>query len=262
MAIFCVTSNTKRTDLAKKSIRYIVHRRNQEQTTITRTLYDKYGITDKYAAYEAIDKAGERGKLTVFRTVISPDPRTEDVNRDLDLRLLTEATMQRLQLRLTDKFLQYFAAIHTDHSNNRHIHVILLLKTGRLSKADLGAFRTAAAGNAREQRRLLDRTQEATQAMEEGQPAATAQVIFRSQTTRQPVRQQVFEERPLDSAGGSPRHNPTCASCGWSQEMRRLTKTLYHCTSCVRIVEDQGIGMEVVREPSLELFQGLEVGAV
>jgi hypothetical protein len=43
--------------------------------------------------------------------------------------------------------------------------------------------------------------------------------------------------------------------------MRRLTKTLFHCTSCGRIVADRGIGMEVVREPSLELFQGLEVGA-
>ena len=74
MAIFRVTSKTPRTDLAKKSVRYIVHRRDREQTTTTRTLYDKFGITDKHAAYEAIDRAGERGRLNVLRTVISRTP--------------------------------------------------------------------------------------------------------------------------------------------------------------------------------------------
>ena len=258
MAVFRVTSKTRRTDLAKKSVRYIVHRRDREQTTITRALYDKYGITDKHAAYEAIDSAGERGRLTVLRTVISPDPIREDANRDLDLRLLAEATMRRLQLRLKDKFLQYFAAIHTDHSNNRHIHVLLLLEKGRLSKADLAALRQAATGNAREQRRLLDQTREEAQEMEQGRSVSKAQLIYRSQSARREAQ----EERSREASGGSVRQNPTCASCGWTQEMRRLTKTLFHCPSCGRIVADRGIGMEVVREPSLELFQGLEVGAV
>ena len=68
--------------------------------------------------------------------------------------------------------------------------------------------------------------------------------------------------RTSDWTGGAPRHNPTCASCGWTQEMRRLTKTLFHCPSCGRIVAARGIGIEVVREPALALSQGLEVGAV
>jgi hypothetical protein len=158
MAIFRITSRTRRAALAKKSIRYIVHRRSREQSTITRTLYDQYGITDKYAAYSRIDRTGEWG--TCFRTVISPDPALEDSNRDLDLRLLTEATMQALRLRLKDKAFGYFAAIHTDHSNNRHIHVLLLLKKHRLSKADLKALRDAATANAQKQRRLLDKSQQ------------------------------------------------------------------------------------------------------
>ena len=42
--------------------------------------------------------------------------------------------------------------------------------------------------------------------------------------------------------------------------MRRLTKTLFHCPSCGRIIKDEGIGYQVVREPTLELSLGLEVG--
>jgi ribosomal protein L37AE/L43A len=221
MAIFRITSRTRRADLAKKSIRYIVHRRSREQPTITRTLYDPFGITDKDAAYSQIDRTGAWG--TCFRTVISPDPALEDSNRDLDLRLLTEATMQALRLRLKDKAFTYFAAIHTDHSNNRHIHVLLLLKKHRLSKADLKAFKGAATENAREQRRLLDKTQEQTQGV---------------------------EERPI------------CSACGPTQAMQRLSKTRFHCTSCGRIVEDRGLHLAVVREAALTLFQGLEVGAV
>src|ERR671939_1380253 len=158
MAIFRITSRTRRTDLAKKSIRYIVHRRSREQPTITRTLYDQYGITDKHQAYNRIDKRG--AWATCFRTVISPDPIVEDANRDLDLRWLTEATMRQLRLRLKDQPFSYFAAMHTDHANNRHIHVLLLLKQHRLSKTDLKALREAATENAKEQRRTLDNVQE------------------------------------------------------------------------------------------------------
>src|SRR4051794_16026973 len=168
MAIFRITSRTRRADLAKRSLRYIVHRRSREQPTITRTLYDNYGTTDKYQAYSRIDRRGEWA--TCFRTVISPDPLVEDAKRDLDLRALTEATMRQLQLRLRDTPFSYFAAMHTDHSNNRHIHALLLLKKHRLSKADLKALRDAATENAREQRQLLDKATEQTQGLEERPP--------------------------------------------------------------------------------------------
>jgi predicted RNA-binding Zn-ribbon protein involved in translation (DUF1610 family) len=256
MAIFRITSRTRRPDLAKKSIRYIVHRRSREQPTITRTLYDRYGVSDKAIAYHRIDKEGEG--CTCFRTVISPDPIVEDATRDLDLRLLTEATMQALQRRLKDRPFAYFAAIHTDHTNNRHIHVLLLLKTHRLSKADLKALRDAATENAREQRRLLDKTQEQTQGLEQRHPTPQAQSIFRSQSRSL----QGGMQHASDWSGGAPQQNPTCSSCGFTQVMQRLTKTLFHCTSCGRIVAARGLGREVVREPALALSQGLEVGTV
>jgi len=185
-------------------------------------------------------KEGEWG--TCFRTVISPDPLVEDATRDLDLRLLTEDTMQALQRRLKDRPFAYFAAIHTDHSNNRHIQ----------------ALRDAATENAREQRRLLDKTQEQTQGLEQRHPTPQAGFIFRSQSRSM----QTWMQPASDWSGGAPQQNPTCSSCGFTQEMQRLTKTLFHCTSCGRIVAIRGLGLEVVREPALALSQELEVGSV
>jgi hypothetical protein len=256
MAIFRITSRTRRADLAKKSIRYIVHRRSREQPTITRTLYDQYGVSEKSTAYSRIDRRG--AWKTCFRTVISPDPALEDSNRDLDLRLLTEATMQALRLRLKDKAFAYSAAIHTNHSNNRHIHVLLLLKKHRLSKSDLKALKGAATENAREQRRRLDKSQEQRHGLEAQHPTPQAPSIFRSQSRSQ----QAWMEPASGWSGGVPQHNPTCSFCGFTQAMQRLTKTLFHCTSCGRIVAARGLHLEVVREPTLEISQGLEVGAV
>jgi hypothetical protein len=259
MAVFRITSRTKRVALAKKSLRYIVHRRSQEQQPITRTLYDPFGETTKSQAYDAMDQAGKR--VTFFRTVISPDPATEDTNRDLDLRLLTQATLQQLQLRLKGKPFQYFAAIHTDHSRNRHIHVIVLLEKGRLAKADLKALRLAATANAREQRLLLDQGQAkavATQARAQAPVPPKAQSIFRSHSSRHLA----WEERGLERSGGVPQQNPICASCGPHAQMHRLTKTLFQCPTCGRIVKAAGIGLEVVRAPTLELALGLEVGSL
>jgi hypothetical protein len=257
MAVFRITSRTKRVALAKKSLRYIVHRRSQEQRPVTRTLYDPFGETTKSQTYEAMDQAGKQ--VTFFRTVISPDPAREDTHRDLDLRLLTQATMQQLKLRLKGKPFQYYAAIHTDHARNRHIHVILLLEKDRLAKADLKALRLAATAHAREQRLLLDQGQvkaAATQAREQAHVPPKAQLIFRSHASRHLA----WEAGGLEPRGGVPHQNPICAACGPHAQMHRLTKTLFHCPTCGRIVKAAGIGLEVVRAPTLELSLGLEVG--
>ncbi|MBV9481641.1 MAG: hypothetical protein JO249_12940 [Acidobacteria bacterium] len=258
MAIFRITSRTKRVALAKKTIRYIVHRRDRTQEPITRTLYDKFGQTDKQDAYETMDQAV--WKTTFFRTVLSPDPRREDTHRDLDLRLLTEATMRRLAQRFKGMPFQYFASIHTDHSKNRHIHVVLLLEKQYLSRADLKAIRWAVTENARQQRRLLDK--DTAQAVEEAprgfKSAKTATIFFRSHADRRLVR----GEQSSESSGGIPPHNPVCTSCGPFVEMERLTKTLFRCPACARVVVKQGMGMAVVREPRLELSLEQEVGSI
>jgi hypothetical protein len=63
---------------------YIQHRRGQNGATITRQLFGSDGAMDRYEAYRMIDTA-PKGSI-FFRFKISPDPRREDVRRDLDMR--------------------------------------------------------------------------------------------------------------------------------------------------------------------------------
>ena len=84
-----------------------------------------------------IDEAGQ-GSL-FYRLVISPDPRTEDAERDLHLRDIIEKTMLYLEDRF-QKAVPFVAAEHDDHSPHRHTHILAVLP-GRLSTQDLAALR-------------------------------------------------------------------------------------------------------------------------
>ena len=102
-----------------------------------------------------IDEAGQ-GSL-FYRLVISPDPRTEDAERDLHLREIIEKTM----LYLEDRFQQeipFVAAEHDDHSPHRHTHILAVLP-GRLSPQDLAALRGVATEAALFQRQERDLAQ-------------------------------------------------------------------------------------------------------
>jgi hypothetical protein len=57
MAIVRITSYTKRPDLAKKTVRYIVHRRDRDGKSITRDLIGRDGKEEKPEVYRAIDRA-------------------------------------------------------------------------------------------------------------------------------------------------------------------------------------------------------------
>ena len=71
-------------------------------------------------SYEMIDEAGQ-GSL-FYRLVISPDPRTEDAERDLHLREIIEKAMLYLEDRF-QKAVPFVAAEHDDHSpNSAHAH--------------------------------------------------------------------------------------------------------------------------------------------
>jgi hypothetical protein len=154
MAVFRITSFTKVPNLAKKSIRYITHRRGRDGKTVTRQLFGREGGSDKTEAYEKIDKA--LLGTTFFRMIISPDPALEDTLKDLDLREIMDQTMLALQSKFPKQQLEYFAAIHTDHTDIRHVHVVALLR-GRLTKGHLRHLKDTATQEALSQRQTLDR---------------------------------------------------------------------------------------------------------
>src|SRR5690348_13953375 len=106
----------------------------------------------KEQAYRMIDSA-PRGTI-FYRIVVSPDPRAEDRYRDLTLAELTTDTLLALEERL-GRQVQFVAAVHDDHSPNRHVHTLVLVHR-RLTRADFRALRTGATRNARLQRHLCD----------------------------------------------------------------------------------------------------------
>ncbi len=114
-----------------------------------------------------IDQANKNSYF--FRLVISPDPEREDSDKNLALREITERTIQSLEDRF-QKPLQWAAAIHADHTENRHIHALVIVPT-RLQVQDFQRMRSAATEVAREQRQQLDllrETREQSQAQSQG----------------------------------------------------------------------------------------------
>src|SRR3954451_9081126 len=69
---------------AKASIRYIQHRRGEENERITRTLFGPDGPTSRNEAYLMIDESDK--KSLFYRFVFSPNPKGADQRRDLDMR--------------------------------------------------------------------------------------------------------------------------------------------------------------------------------
>jgi hypothetical protein len=155
---------TKSSGGAKASIRYIEHRPGKDNAKINRILFGMDGAMGRWEAYRMIDEA-EKGSL-FFRFVISPDPKQEDIERDLFLREITEQTMLRLEDRVQSE-VQWVAAIHDDHAPHRHVHVVAVVP-GRLHVPDFQALRQTATEACLEQRTQRDLMQEHQRGKGEG----------------------------------------------------------------------------------------------
>jgi hypothetical protein len=139
---------------AKATIRYIQHRRGEDEQTITRTLFGREGAINRQEAYRIIDEA-PKGSF-FYRFIISPDPRREDRNHDLDMRDITTQTIQALEdLIGGQEPTEWIAATHADHVPHLHTHVIAVVPK-RLYSADLAYLRHQATKSSLEQRRILD----------------------------------------------------------------------------------------------------------
>jgi hypothetical protein len=143
---------TKSSGAAKAGIRYIAHRLGREGEKVKRELFGLDGRMARGEAYQMIDEA-EKGTV-FFRIVISPDPQTEDIYKDLSLQEITSQTMLQLEERLTTA-VPYVAVEHDDHAPHRHVHIVACV-TGRLNTADFKALRDSATDTARTQRHERD----------------------------------------------------------------------------------------------------------
>jgi hypothetical protein len=221
---------------AKASVRYMSHRPGKDGQRLTRELVGYDGTMKLIQAYQMIDEAGQGSVF--YRLVISPDPRTEDAERDLHLREIIEKTMLYLEERF-QKAVPFVAAEHDDHSPHRHTHILAVLP-GRLSLQDLAALRGVATEAALFQRQERDLAQ--TRPIQ-------GQLVRRSQ--RQAHRAEPrHSSRPSRGAGragsrlvrGQLDIAVMCPRCGAPLGSRQRT-----CTSCgLRLPrrEGRGIGWE------------------
>jgi hypothetical protein len=155
---------TKSSGAAKAGIRYIEHRPGRVGEKMKRELFGIDGAMDRQQAYQMIDDA-EKGTV-FFRIVISPDPQTEDVEKDLALREITAQTLRNLGERV-QKDVPYVAVEHNDHAPHRHVHVLAVVN-GRLNTQDFQALRTTATEAALSQRQERDQQQEQQREQQEG----------------------------------------------------------------------------------------------
>lgn len=141
---------------AKATIRYNQQRPGQEGAKLTRELFGADGPLTRDEVLRMIDEAA-KGAL-FYRIVISPDPRKEDSDRDMDMKELTLQAMANLEERLKTKVF-YAAVVHADHAPHRHVHVLAILNS-KLRQSDLNSLRQAATRISLLQRRIRDLTAE------------------------------------------------------------------------------------------------------
>jgi hypothetical protein len=214
-------SYTKSRAGAKASIRYIAHRPGKDGAKITRNLFGIDGLMGREQAYRLINEAGEGSFF--YRFVLSPDPKEEDMRRDLHLRGITEQTMQTLMARLNQE-VAWVAAEHDDHAPHRHVHVVAVIP-GKLYPQDFQAMLQRATEAALFQRKERDLAREQ-------QP--------RQWLTRAQAAPGFAREFPLYSAKGAGRQlahvRPantfqTCFHCG-NLQVTPLSKRVQTCLRC------------------------------
>src|SRR4051812_5690771 len=126
MAIFRA-SYTRNRGLAKANVRYITHRKDKDGEKVTRELFSHDGPIFKEEFYKQID-AAPKGTL-FYRGKLNFDPKREDWDKQLDMQEITLEVMRQLEKMLKAEGrllegLQFVAALHPDHTDLRHVHIL------------------------------------------------------------------------------------------------------------------------------------------
>jgi hypothetical protein len=141
--------------LAKANIYYIQMRPGAHKEKRIRTLFGSGGSIGRYEAYQFITDAPTGTYF--YRLKLSPDPKREDIKRDLHMQKLTRTMMRALEKRLQTP-LAWAGALHDDHTNIRHVHVLAALPR-RVHTYELELLIQEATQACFAQRRFLDRGQ-------------------------------------------------------------------------------------------------------
>ncbi|MGH8651256.1 MAG: hypothetical protein ACREYE_03290 [Gammaproteobacteria bacterium] len=216
---------------AKATIRYITHRRDRDNHTVTRDLFGYDGKLSKQHAYKMIDEA-PRGTI-FYRFVLSPDPKREDRYKDLSLSEITINTILKLEERL-GKHAQFVATLHDDHSPHRHVHALVLVQR-KLTRADFQALRLEATERALSQRRARD--------------------PIREHHLRRSFRRTRRQSSKSPSQAAPVYQSYTCRLCNYTQALP-VSRFGYRCPFCglyLRRSRNRELSITRRREAGLEL---------
>jgi hypothetical protein len=110
---------------AKETLGYNGTRPGKDEEEIDRTLFGHGG---EYTSEQALQMIDEAPPNTYFwRIIVSPDPNSENKDKNLDLWLLTTQLVAWLEGRL-NREIPFIGAEHDDHTNIPHIHAIALIQ--------------------------------------------------------------------------------------------------------------------------------------
>jgi hypothetical protein len=212
----------------KATLRYNAHRPTLEGERGARQLFGWDGELDKNQAYEMIDEA-ERG-TRYWRFKISPDPKTENPQKNVDLREVTTRIMGELQERKGK--VEFIAVVHNDHSPIDHIHAIVIFKE-RMEAKDYMALRQVGREACLSQQKGREQVQE---------------FLKQFQQVQRPIAPLSTSYRPIGMAGGRAQHERqpvghrrvrqprrTCLNCQVNQSMVQLRNGKYWCTHCKQV---------------------------
>src|SRR5436309_396946 len=112
-------SYTRKPPNIKASLRYYTHRPTIEGRRGTRELFREWGKLTKPDVYRMIDGA-QKGTY-FYRLVLSPDPNSEDREKNINLERLTRRTLARFANHKRQGAITFAAVAHTDHTDKRHV---------------------------------------------------------------------------------------------------------------------------------------------
>jgi hypothetical protein len=140
--------------------------------------------------------------------MISPDPKTEDTEKDLDLWAVTKKTMAYLEERFNREIVFVAAEHAADHTDKKHVHSVVLLRwKERLYVPELEALIKRATEASLSQRRDRDLLQQGQREQQAKQRSTDLQT-----TRNHPIIGMVGGECKAYPRAASPRTFPSCLS--------------------------------------------------
>jgi hypothetical protein len=225
---------------AKATLGYNARRPGQEAEQVERKLFGHGGVLTPEQTDRMIDEAPNNTYF--WKLIISPDPKSENPDKNLDLRQLTTEMIEWLEARL-DREIPFIGAEHDDHTGIPHIHAIALIeRRGRemlIDRETLNAFREFTTEKALSQKQERERPRTLTVS-----PVSKQGSFQKNKYARHLTGEGEKHTKRLTHRVKMKTH--ACSNCGAREGMIKLRSGALWCRSCEYVQEiDLGESMDL-----------------